>query len=82
MTRLPAVLMFTGGALAGAAVLAVVIAPYTQPEGPATPPAVQQGDPNARVVQFQVNGRTLSCVIVDPPGDALAVWCDGTREAS
>jgi hypothetical protein len=82
VNRLPAVLLFAGGALAGAGALAVVIAPYTQPQSPAAPPAAEQGDPNGRVVQFQVNGRTLSCVVVDPPGDALAVWCDGTREAS
>lgn len=84
MTRIPAALLFLGGALAGAGAVAVLVGPYVQGDSPAEPgaPVVQQGDPNGRVVQFDVNGRTLSCVVIDPAGDALAVWCDGTREAS
>ena len=45
------------------------------------PPAVSH-EPNARVVTVQVNGRTVSCVTIDPPGEAFAMSCDWTREAS
>jgi hypothetical protein len=79
VTRLPALVLFGGGMLAGAGVAALGLA--NLPDRPVVP-VVQQGDPNGRVTQFEVNGRTLSCVVIDPAGDALAVWCDGTREAS
>lgn len=45
------------------------------------PPAVSH-EPNMKVVTVQVNGRIVSCVVVDPPGEAFAMSCDWTREAS
>lgn len=45
------------------------------------PPAVSH-EPNLKVISVQVNGRTVSCVTIDPPGEAFAMSCDWTREAS
>ncbi len=57
------------------------------PPGPAAPepapsPTAPAGDPNARVAVFDVNGRTVACVVIDPAGAALAMSCDFTREGS
>ena len=51
---------------------------------PATPPAVGSvsSDPNGSVATFEVNGRTVWCAVIDPPGEAVAMSCDWTREAT
>lgn len=64
-------------AVALAAVLALTGCAEDTREGHPT-----SSDPNGRIVTFDVNGRTVSCIVINPPGDALAMSCDWTREAS
>jgi hypothetical protein len=38
--------------------------------------------PSGEVVTFDVNGRTVPCIVIDPSGAALAMSCDWTGEAT
>ncbi len=58
--------------LAGALSLAGCGAVQAEPETP----AASTEEPNARVFHIQVDGRTVPCIMVDPPKDAIAVTCD------
>lgn len=46
-----------------------------------TTPAVSS-DPHGSVVTYEVNGRTVACAVIDPPGEAVAMSCDWTGEAT
>lgn len=48
---------------------------------PSTTPSVST-DPNGSVIFYDVNGRTVACAVLDPPGEAVAISCDWTREAT
>lgn len=51
------------------------------PAPTSTTPAVSS-DPHGSVVTYEVNGRTVACAVIDPPGEAVAMSCDWTREAT
>jgi hypothetical protein len=47
--------------------------------GSASPPPARgpsPEEPNAHVFHVQVDGRQVSCIMVDPPKDAVAMSCD------
>lgn len=43
-------------------------------------PPVSAEEPNARVFHVQVDGRSIPCIMVDPPKPMVAMTCDwGSR---
>lgn len=64
-----------------AALTVVLLLTGCDPASDPVMPEPVSNDPNGKVVTFEVNGRTVSCVVIDPAGDALAMSCDWTRVA-